>query len=153
MAFTTATLVVLVLLGLALAVYNEWLIKLRYAPIEFLIVLHRSPRKDYCIVTALLLIVFVQQQSNDSNPLTGLLLVMLILLSGWFAWLRQPVALIKTQGIVTQGRFILWSQVNHYQLTQDGMLVLGLANEQIFLRVKRAEDLQRLYQHIIMQPS
>jgi len=33
------------------------------------------------------------------------------------------------------------------------MLVLGLANEQIFLRVKRAEDLQRLYQHIIMQPS
>lgn len=153
MAIHTVILILLVTLGLACAVYSEWLIKLRFSPTQFTIVLRRAPRKDIAIFIVLLLIVFAQQLMRAESPLTGSLLLGVVLLSVWFGWIRQPVALIKAEGIVIKGRFIRWPQISHYQLTKEGVLVLQLPREQVIVSATKLEDLERLYRHIIAQPA
>lgn len=153
MTVQTMILIVIVSLCLALAVYSEWLRPLRLPSTQWTIPLRRLSHKDLGIVTVLLLIVFVQQLLRAEGYLSSGLLLGLILLSLWYGWIRQPAAHVNAEGIVIKGQLIRWSQIKHYHLTPEGVLILHLAQQQIPLNAKDTNDLQRLYQYIIAQPS
>ena len=153
MAMQTIVLSIIVSLCLVLAVYSEWLRPLRLPPTQWSIPLRRVSRKDLGIMTVLLLIVFIQQLLREEGYLTSGLLLGLILLTLWYGWIRQPAAQVNAEGIVIKGQFIRWSQIDRYQLTPEGVLILHLAQQQVTLSVRDADDLQRLYQHIIAQPG
>lgn len=153
MTVQTFILSIIVSLCLALAIYSEWLRPLRFPPTQWTIPLRRVSHKDLGIVTVLLLIVFIQQLLRAEGYLTSGLLLGLILLSLWYGWIRQPMARVNAEGIVIKGRLIRWPQVHRYQLTPEGILILHLAQQQVTLSVQHADDLQRLYQHIIAQPD
>ena len=104
-------------------------------------------------MTVLLLIVFIQQLLRQEEYLNSGLLLGLILLTLWYGWIRQPAAHVNAEGIVIKGQLIRWSQIKRYQLTPEGVLFLHLAQQQIPLNAKDTNDLQRLYQYIIAQPS
>lgn len=104
-------------------------------------------------MTVLLLIVFIQQLLRQEEYLTSGLVLGLILLTLWYGWIRQPAAHVNAEGIVIKGQLIRWSQIKRYHLTPEGVLILHLAQQQIPLNAKDTNDLQRLYQYIIAQPS
>ncbi|WP_241597161.1 DUF986 family protein [Rosenbergiella epipactidis] len=153
MALQTVILGIIVILCLALAVYSEWLRPLRYPLTQWTIPLRRLSRKDWGIVTVLLLVVFIQQRLRAEGYLNSGLLLGLILLTLWYGWIRQPIARVSAEGIVINGQFIRWAHIKRYHLTAEGALILTLAQQKVTLCAQRADDLQRLYQHIIAQPN
>lgn len=113
------------------------------------VALLRTKALDGSLFIVLVAILLVNNMLNQGTALTSGLLSLLLLCSLYLVWFRRPLLLFKTEGFWLGALFIPYSRIRQLDLSQDGVLVVGLERRQLMIRVRSIEDLEQIYQTLV----
>ncbi|MCW7548596.1 DUF986 family protein [Photorhabdus sp. APURE] len=142
-------LVGLIILMLAFAVYDEFIVNLLKGKTYLQIKLKRKHRIDTLIFIILTLIVVYNNITSYGSRLTTYLLLFTILVTIYIAYIRSPKLLFKNDGFFYANTFISYSRIKTMNLSEDGILVIGLENKKLYISVTQLDDLERIYKFLI----
>lgn len=148
MAWTDTVLSLSIAALLLLALYIEVVLPQRKGSTLLRVMLRRRHLADSTIFIGLLLILLWKNLSNQGPQLTTTLLL-LCALTFWLFWLRRPALLMKSTGLFYAGIWIDYRRIAAINLSQDGILLIQLEQRQLFIAVRDADDLQRIWQTLV----
>ncbi|MEK9495154.1 DUF986 family protein [Photorhabdus sp. P32] len=142
-------LVGLIILMLAFAVYDEFVVNLLKGKTYLQIKLKRKHRIDTLIFIILTLIVVYNNITTYGSRLTTYLLLFTILVTIYIAYIRSPKLFFKNNGFFYANTFISYNRIKTMNLSEDGILVIGLENKKLYISVSQLDDLERIYKFLI----
>lgn len=149
MSTTDITVVVLLVLALAFAIYDEFILPARHDGTRLQVSLQRNNRLDSLIFIGLVSILIYQNIINNGTVLTTTLLISLILMAIYLSYIRRPKLLFKKQGFVYANIFIPYTRIKNMNLSEDGILVIDLENRRLLINVQQLDDLEKIYNFMI----
>lgn len=149
MTFNDAILAIIILLMLVYAIYDEFIQHLLKGKTLLKINLKRKHRIDATIFIVLICIVIYTNIVRHGNLLTTYLLLVTIFMSIYLAFIRTPKLFFKQTGFYFANTFILYERIKTMNLSEDGILIIGLEQKKIYIKVSHPDDLQRIYEFLI----
>ncbi|MCG9509817.1 DUF986 family protein, partial [Providencia rettgeri] len=149
MTFNDAILAIIILLMLVYAIYDEFIQHLLKGKTLLKINLKRKHRIDAIIFIVLICIVIYTNIVRHGNLLTTYLLLVTIFMSIYLAFIRTPKLFFKQTGFYFANTFILYERIKTMNLSEDGILIIGLEQKKIYIKVSHLDDLQRIYEFLI----
>lgn len=149
MNLTTLILLLFISILLIYALYDEMIIDWRKGKTRLKIPLLRGGRADGLVFAGLVLILLWQNIRSQGAMYDNWLLAILAALAFYSGWLRQSKVLFKDHGFFFSGRWIDYQQIKTMNLSQDGVLVIGLEKRQLLIRVRHIDDLEKIYNLLI----
>ncbi|MBQ0667872.1 DUF986 domain-containing protein, partial [Providencia rettgeri] len=148
MTFNDAILAIIILLMLVYAIYDEFIQHLLKGKTLLKINLKRKHRIDAIIFIVLICIVIYTNIVRHGNLLTTYLLLVTIFMSIYLAFIRTPKLFFKQTGFYFANTFILYERIKTMNLSEDGILIIGLEQKKIYIKVSHLDDLQRIYEFL-----
>lgn len=142
-------LAIIILLMLLYAIYDEFIQHIRKGKTLLKINLKRKHRADAIIFIVLICIIIYTNISRHGSILTTYLLMATILMSVYLAFIRTPKLFFKQNGFYFANTFILYDRIKTMNLSEDGILIVGLEHRKIYIKVSQLDDLQRIYEFLI----
>ncbi|AWK42435.1 DUF986 family protein [Photorhabdus laumondii subsp. laumondii] len=139
----------LIVLMLAFAVYDEFVVNFLKGKTHLQIKLKRKHKIDALIFIILILIVVYNNITVYGSRLTTYLLLFTILVTIYIAYIRSPKLFFKNNGFFYANTFISYSRIKTMNLSEDGILVIGLENKKLYISVSQIDDLERIYKFLI----
>lgn len=149
MTLTDVVLLVFIVLLLAWAVYDEFIMDKLKGKTLLKITLLRRNRIDSTIFVGLVAILIYNNVTTHGTPLTTWLLSALALIAIYISWIRQPKLLFKAEGFFFANVWILYSRIKEMNLSEDGVLVMQLEQRRLLIRVKDIDDLEKIYKLMV----
>ncbi|MFH6837997.1 DUF986 family protein [Providencia sp. 2024EL-00732] len=149
MTFNDAILAIIILLMLVYAIYDEFIQHLLKGKTLLKINLKRKHRIDAIIFIVLICIVIYTNIVRHGNLLTTYLLLVTIFMSIYLAFIRTPKLFFKQTGFYFANTFILYERIKTMNLSEDGILIIGLEQKKIYIKASHLDDLQRIYEFLI----
>ncbi|EJD6669387.1 DUF986 domain-containing protein [Providencia rettgeri] len=149
MTFNDAILAIIILLMLVYAIYDEFIQHLLKGKTLLKINLKRKHRIDATIFIVLICIVIYTNIVRHGNLLTTYLLLVTIFMSIYLAFIRTPKLFFKQTGFYFANTFILYERIKTMNLSEDGILIIGLEQKKIYIKASHLDDLQRIYEFLI----
>ncbi|WP_445497587.1 DUF986 family protein [Photorhabdus sp. SF281] len=149
MSLNDMVLVGLIVLMLAFAVYDEFVVNLLKGKTCLQIKLKRKHKIDALIFIILTLIVVYNNITAYGSRLTTYLLLFTILVTIYIAYIRSPKLLFKNNGFFYANTFISYDRIKTINLSEDGILVIGLENKKLYISVSQLDDLEKIYKFLI----
>ncbi|WP_434524544.1 DUF986 family protein [Photorhabdus asymbiotica] len=149
MSLNDMVLVGLIVLMLIFAIYDEFVVNLLKGKTYLQIKLKRKHRIDAFIFIILILIVVYNNITAYGSRLTTYLLLFTILVTLYIAYIRSPKLLFKSNGFFYANTFISYDRIKTINLSEDGILVIGLENKKLYISVYQLDDLERIYKFLI----
>ncbi|MBS9433217.1 DUF986 family protein [Photorhabdus hainanensis] len=149
MSLNDIVLAGLIVLMLAFAVYDEFVVNLLKGKTYLQIKLKRKHKIDAFIFIILILIVVYNNITAYGSRLTTYLLLFTILVTIYIAYMRSPKLLFKNDGFFYANTFISYSRIKTMNLSEDGILVIGLENKKLYISANQLDDLERIYKFLI----
>lgn len=149
MTFNDAILAIIILIMLVYAIYDEFIQHLLKGKTLLKINLKRKHRADAIIFIVLICIVIYTNIVRHGNLLTTYLLLITIFMSIYLAFIRTPKLFFKQTGFYFANAFILYDRIKTMNLSEDGVLIIGLEKKKINIQVSHFDDLQRIYEFLI----
>ncbi|HEC8322568.1 TPA: DUF986 domain-containing protein [Providencia rettgeri] len=149
MTFNDAILVIIILIMLVYAIYDEFIQHLLKGKTLLKINLKRKHRADAIIFIVLICIVIYTNIVRHGNSLTTYLLLITIFMSIYLAFIRTPKLFFKQTGFYFANAFILYDRIKTMNLSEDGVLIIGLEKKKINIQVSHLDDLQEIYEFLI----
>ncbi|WOC02409.1 DUF986 family protein [Providencia sp. PROV024] len=149
MTFNDAILAIIILLMLVYAIYDEFIQHLLKGKTLLKINLKRKHRIDAIIFIVLICIVIYTNIVRHGNLLTTYLLLVTIFMSIYLAFIRTPKLFFKQTGFYFANTFILYERIKTMNLSEDGILIIGLEQKKIYIKVSHLDDLQRICEFLI----
>ncbi|ETS30423.1 hypothetical protein BB987_00820 [Photorhabdus temperata] len=149
MSLNDMVLVGLIVFMLAFAVYDEFVVNLLKGKTYLQIKLKRKHKIDALIFIILILIVVYNNITAYGSRLTTYLLLFTILVTIYIAYIRSPKLLFKNNGFFYANTFISYDRIKTINLSEDGILVIGLENKKLYLSVSQLDDLEKIYKFLI----
>ncbi len=104
----------------------------------------RRKSTDSVIFIVLVAILLYNNISSQGSPLTAWLLSLLLLTGVYLAWMRRPLLLLKPHGLWYGALFIPYSRIRQLNLSEDGVLVVGLEARNLLIRARDIDDLEHI---------
>ncbi|MER2472252.1 DUF986 family protein [Photorhabdus laumondii] len=139
----------LIVLMLAFAVYDEFVVNFLKGKTHLQIKLKRKHKIDALIFIILILIVVYNNITAYGSRLTTYLLLFTILVTIYIAYIRSPKLFFKNNGFFYANTFISYDRIKTMNLSEDGILVIGLENKKLYISVSQIDDLERIYKFLI----
>ncbi|MGV7962151.1 DUF986 family protein [Photorhabdus tasmaniensis] len=149
MSLNDMVLVGLIVLMLAFAVYDEFVVNLLKGKTDLQIKLKRKHKIDALIFIILILIVVYNNITAYGSRLTTYLLLFTILVTIYIAYIRSPKLSFKNNGFFYANTFISYDRIKTINLSEDGILLIGLENKKLYLSVSQLDDLEKIYKFLI----
>ena len=149
MSITNIALIVFIVLMLAYAIYDEFLLDNRKGKTRLKVYLQRRNKLDAIIFIGLLAILLYQNIVNHGSGLTAYLLVGVALLAFYLSFVRWPKLRFKENGFYYATIFITYDRVKAMNLSEDGVLVVQLEQKPLLVRVKELDDLENIYKFMV----
>uniref|UniRef100_UPI0036D90210 DUF986 family protein n=1 Tax=Photorhabdus sp. RM322S TaxID=3342825 RepID=UPI0036D90210 len=149
MSLNDMVLVGLIVFMLAFAVYDEFVVNLLKGKTYLQIKLKRKHKIDALIFIILILIVVYNNITAYGSRLTTYLLLFTILVTIYIAYIRSPKLLFKNNGFFYANTFISYDRIKTINLSEDGILVIGLENKKLYISVSQLDDLEKIYKFLI----
>ncbi|WP_369310986.1 DUF986 family protein [Providencia rettgeri] len=149
MTLNDAILAIIILLMLVYAIYDEFIQHLLKGKTLLKINLKRKHRVDTIIFIVLICIVIYTNIVRHGSLLTTYLLMITIFMSVYLAFIRTPKLLFKQSGFYFANTFISYDRIKTMNLSEDGILIIGLEKKKIHIQVSHLDDLQRIYEFLI----
>ncbi|SUC27246.1 Predicted membrane protein [Providencia rustigianii] len=86
---------------------------------------------------------------RHGNLLTTYLLMITIFMAIYLAFIRTPKVFFKQNGFYFANAFILYNRIKTMNLSENGILIVGLEKSKIHIQVKHLDDLQKIYDFFI----
>ncbi|HGN1705779.1 TPA: DUF986 family protein [Providencia rettgeri] len=149
MTFNDAILAIIILIMLVYAIYDEFIQHLLKGKTQLKVNLKRKHRVDAIIFIILICIVIYTNIVRHGNLLTTYLLLVTIFMSIYLAFIRTPKLFFKQTGFYFANTFILYDRIKTMNLSEDGILIIGLEKKKVHVQVSHLDDLQRIYEFLI----
>ncbi len=149
MSLNDIVLAGLIVLMLAFAVYDEFVVNLLKGKTYLQIQLKRKHKIDALIFIILILIVVYNNVTTYGSRLTTYLLLFTTLVTIYISYIRSPKLLFKNNGFFYANTFISYNRIKTMNLSEDGILVIGLENKKLYISVSQIDDLERIYKFLI----
>lgn len=150
MTITDTVLMVLIILALMYAIYDEFIADIWVqGKTRLKVMLRRQNRLDGLIFIGLLIILVYKNITTNGTVFTTTLLLVLTLMAIYLAYIRRPKLLFKQQGFFYGNVFINYRRIKAMNLSEDGYLVVDLEKRRLLIQVNRFEDLERIYQFLL----
>lgn len=149
MTLNDSILAIIILLMLLYAIYDEFIQHLLKGKTLLKVNLKRKHRADAIIFIVLICIVIYTNISRHGSMLTTYLLMVTILMAVYLAFIRTPKLFFKQKGFYFANTFILFDRIKTMNLSEDGILIVGLEHKKIHIQVSQLDDLQRIYEFLI----
>jgi uncharacterized membrane protein YobD (UPF0266 family) len=146
MSSTDIGLIIIIALALLFALYDEFIVdKFIKGKTGLKIGLRRLNRLDGLIFIGLVVILIYQNIINNGTVVTTTLLLALIALSVYLAYIRRPKMIFKPDGFFYGNFFINYNLIKNMNLSEDGFLVIDLEKRRLLIKVERLDDLETIY--------
>lgn len=146
MSSTDIGLIIIIVLALLFALYDEFIVdKFIKGNTGLKIGLRRLNRLDGLIFIGLVVILIYQNIINNGTVVTTTLLLVLIALSVYLAYIRRPKMIFKSDGFFYGNFFINYNLIKNMNLSEDGFLVIDLEKRRLLIKVERLDDLETIY--------
>ncbi|MBP6121379.1 MULTISPECIES: DUF986 family protein [Providencia] len=149
MTLNDSILAIIILIMLVYAIYDEFIQQLLKGKTLLKINLKRKHRVDAIIFIVLICIVIYTNIIRHGSSLTTYLLMITILMAIYLAFIRKPKLFFKQDGFYFANTFILYNRIKTMNLSEDGILIIGLEQKKINMQVTHLDDLQRIYEFLI----
>ncbi|MFI3037244.1 DUF986 family protein [Atlantibacter hermannii] len=150
MTLTDWVLILLIIVLLVWAIYDEVIMPARKGKTLLALPLLRRSRVDGAIFVGLVCILIYNNLAAQGALLTTWLLGALALLAIYLFWLRQPKIIFKTHGFFFANVWIEYNRIKGMNLSEDGVLVMQLEQRRLLVRVKKIDDLERIYKLLVI---
>ncbi|HBO22907.1 MULTISPECIES: DUF986 family protein [unclassified Providencia] len=149
MTLNDSILAIIILIMLVYAIYDEFIQPLLKGKTLLKINLKRKHRVDAIIFIVLICIVIYTNIIRHGSLLTTYLLMITILMSIYLAFIRRPKLFFKQTGFYFANTFILYDRIKTMNLSEDGILIIGLEQKKIHIQAMHLDDFQRIYDFFI----
>ena len=149
MSVTDIVLVLFIVLLLAYAIYDEFIMGTRNGKTRLRVNLRRRNKLDSIIFIGLLAILLYNNIQANGTPLTNYLLIGLGLVAFYLSFIRWPKLLFKPAGFYFANAFITYDRIRGMNLSEDGVLVFDLEQKKLLIRVNELDDLERIYKIMV----
>ncbi|MDE9540189.1 DUF986 family protein [Xenorhabdus bovienii] len=149
MSLNDIILMILILLMLAFAIYDEFIINQIKGKTLLNIKLKRKHRIDALIFIVLISIVIYNNFIVQGNQLTTHLLLFIILVTIYLGYMRSPKLIFKNKGFYYANRFFQYKKINTMNLSEDGILMISFEKNNIYITVSKLDDLEKIYQFFV----
>ncbi|URQ59368.1 DUF986 family protein [Pantoea alhagi] len=150
MSLTDIVLVLFIALLLLYAIYDQWMMPRRHGPTLLQVPLQRRSKVDNIIFIVLIMILIYNNVAQQGPVITTTLLMALIVVSVYLSWIRTPQLLLKKQGLFFANAWVNYDRIKGMNLSEDGILVIQLENRNLLIRVRKLDDLEKIY-HVIVE--
>jgi uncharacterized membrane protein YobD (UPF0266 family) len=149
MTLTDLVLVLFILLLLAFAIYDQFIMPRRNGPQLLAIPLLRRSRVDGIIFVGLTAILIYNNIVSHGTPITTWLLSALALMGFYLFWIRTPKIIFKESGFFFANIWIEYNRIKEMNLSEDGVLVMQLEQRRLLIRVRNIDDLEKIYKLLV----
>ncbi|PXW44845.1 uncharacterized membrane protein YobD (UPF0266 family) [Klebsiella oxytoca] len=149
MTITDLVLILFILVLLAFAVYDQFIMPHRNGPSLLAIPLLRRSRVDGIIFVGLIGILIYNNMANQGELITTWLLSALALMGLYLFWIRTPKIIFKKSGFFFANIWIEYKRIKEMNLSEDGVLVMQLEQRRLLIRVRNIDDLEKIYKLLV----
>lgn len=149
MTITDLVLILFILVLLAFAVYDQFIMPRRNGPSLLAIPLLRRSRVDGIIFVGLIGILIYNNMANQGELVTTWLLSALALMGLYLFWIRTPKIIFKKSGFFFANIWIEYKRIKEMNLSEDGVLVMQLEQRRLLIRVRNIDDLEKIYKLLV----
>ena len=149
MTLTDLVLVLFILLLLAFAIYDQFIMPRRNGPQLLAVPLLRRSRVDGIIFVGLTAILIYNNIVSHGALNTTWLLSALALMGLYLFWIRTPKIIFKPTGFFFANIWIEYKRIKEMNLSEDGVLVMQLEQRRLLIRVRNIDDLEKIYKLLI----
>ncbi|MBI6547900.1 DUF986 family protein [Xenorhabdus lircayensis] len=149
MSLNDIILIVLIVLMLAFAIYDEFIINQLKGKTLLKIKLKRKQRIDALIFIVLIAIIIYNNVTLHGSQFTTYLLSFIILVTLHLGYIRSPKLILKKHGLYYANRFFSYESIKAMNLSEDGILMMELEHNKIYLSVTKLDDLEKIYQFLV----
>ncbi len=149
MTLTDLVLIVFIVLLLAWAIHDEFIMDKRHGKTLLCVSLLRRNRIDGSIFVVLVGILIYNNISTQGTLVTTWLLCALMLLAIYISWIRKPKLLLKSEGLFFANVWVSYDRIKAMNLSEDGVLVIQLEHRRLLIRVRNIDDLERIYKVMV----
>lgn len=149
MTLNDAILAIIILIMLVYAIYDEFIQGILKGKTLLKVNLKRKHRADAIIFIVLICIVIYTNIARHGNLLTTYLLMITIFMAIYLAFIRRPKVFFKQTGFYFANTFIYYERIKTMNLSEDGILMIGLEQKKIHVQVNHLDDLQKIYDFFI----
>ncbi|MDR7342682.1 uncharacterized membrane protein YobD (UPF0266 family) [Pantoea alhagi] len=150
MSLTDVVLVLFIALLLLYAIYDQWIMPRRHGKTLLRVPLQRRSKIDNIIFIGLIMILIYNNVTQQGPVITTTLLMALIAVAVYLSWIRTPQLLLKPQGLFFANAWVNYDRIKGMNLSEDGVLVIQLEQRNLLIRVKKLDDLERIY-HVMLE--
>ncbi|MDG1644003.1 DUF986 domain-containing protein [Klebsiella huaxiensis] len=149
MTITDLVLILFILVLLAFAIYDQFIMPRRNGPSLLAIPLLRRSRVDGIIFVGLIGILIYNNMANQGELITTWLLSALALMGLYLFWIRAPKIIFKKSGFFFANIWIEYKRIKEMNLSEDGVLVMQLEQRRLLIRVRNIDDLEKIYKLLV----
>ncbi|MCS4273552.1 uncharacterized membrane protein YobD (UPF0266 family) [Raoultella sp. BIGb0132] len=142
-------LVLFILLLLAFAIYDQFIMPRRNGPQLLAVPLLRRSRVDGIIFVGLTAILIYNNIVSHGALITTWLLSALALMGLYLFWIRTPKIIFKPAGFFFANIWIEYKRIKEMNLSEDGVLVMQLEQRRLLIRVRNIDDLEKIYKLLV----
>ncbi|WP_267963783.1 DUF986 family protein [Testudinibacter sp. TR-2022] len=144
---TDGILLCAVILFFVYGFYDQFVMNRWKGKTQLKVRLQNRGRLDAVIFIALIGLLVYQ---SGITPITLYLLIILAILCGYTAFLRNPVLLLKENGFFYANFYLPYERIAAINLSEDGVLVIDLHNrKRLLIYVVDVDDLPKILQFFI----
>ncbi|HCM61679.1 MAG TPA: hypothetical protein DIT05_03915 [Morganella sp. (in: Bacteria)] len=149
MTINDIILLCVIILMLLFAAYDEFIVNTLQGKTQLRVKLKRNHRADAVIFIFLIGIVIYNNITGHGSALTTYLLSACIIIAIYLAFIRSPKLYFKQDGFFYANAFIKYNRIKTMNLSEDGILLVGLENRKIYIKVSHLDDLQQIYNFMV----
>ncbi|AOM40367.1 DUF986 family protein [Xenorhabdus hominickii] len=149
MSLNDIILIGLILLMLSFAIYDEFIVNQLKGKTQLNIKLKRKQRIDALIFIVLIIIIIYNNIISHGSQFTTYLLSFIILMTLYLGYIRSPKLLFKKHGFYYSNRFLSYTKIKEMNLSEDGILMIELEDNKIYISVTNLDDLDKIYQFLV----
>lgn len=149
MSLTDAVILLFISLLLLYAVYDQAVMPRRHGKTLLRVALQRRGKIDNVIFIGLIMILIYNNVSRQGPVITTTLLMTLILVAVYLSWIRSPQLILKSHGFFFANAWVEYDRIKSMNLSEDGILVIQLEQRRLLIRVKKLDDLEKIY-HVLV---
>ncbi len=149
MSLNDIILIVSIVLMLAFAIYDEFIINQLKGKTLLNIKLKKKYRLDALIFIILIILIIYNNVISYGSPFTTYLLSFIILVTLYLGYIRSPKLMFKQNGFYYSNRFFAYENIKAINLSEDGILMMDLEQRKIYISVTKLDDLEKIYQFLI----
>lgn len=151
MNITDLVLILFIALFIIYLIYDEVVMNVLKGKTYLRVNLKRRNKLDSAIFIGLLLILIYNNTISNGGSLTNYLLISLMLLSIYAAYVRHPKLLFKATGFFYANIFIDYRKIKQMNLTEDGIFVMDLETRRLLIHVVELDDLPKILNLFVQQ--